>query len=83
MAIFSVIEIGLFPDLFLLVNSVVGLGIGNLVALIILSYRPAILSAVETLLSTDGLYAIVGNPFSDIYKKAGAAAAGLQGWKTY
>jgi hypothetical protein len=87
MAIFSVIETGLFPDLFLLVNSVVGLGIGNLVALIILSYRPAILSAVETLLSTDGLYAIVGNPFSDVYKKAGAAAAGLwtglQGWKTY
>jgi hypothetical protein len=77
MAIFSVIETGLFPDLFLLVNSVVGLGIGNLVALIILSYRPAILSAVETLLSTDGLYAIVGNPFSDVYKKAGAVAAGL------
>jgi hypothetical protein len=77
MAIFSVIETGLFPDLFLLVNSVVGLGIGNLVALIILSYRPAILLAVETLLSTDGLYAIVGNPFSDVYKKAGAAAAGL------
>ena len=77
MAIFSVIETGLFPDLFLLVNSIVGLGIGNLVALIILSYRPTILSAVETLLSTDGLYAIVGNPFSDVYKKAGAAAAGL------
>ena len=77
MAIFSVIETGLFPDLFLLVNSIVGLGIGNLVALIILSYRPAILSVVETLLSTDGLYAIVGNPFSDVYKKAGAATAGL------
>jgi hypothetical protein len=62
-------ETGLIPDLFLSVSSVVSLGISTLVALVILSRRPPILTADEKLLSKEGLYAIVGNPFSSVYQK--------------
>jgi len=67
----NLIETGLIQDTFVPISALLISGIGNIASLLVVKRKKDLVVMLEQILSTTGLYSIVGNnPFSYVSRRA-------------